>query len=384
MIARRPTSVNSANATERAQRVELAATQGAKHDRFGSSRDAGHPRVACGTVDPSGLQVVDIRGYVKTEDLGEGRQHAEYVGARDEYELGIFRARSLSTGRLTSSIRTTRSRRRLAPADRFAEAMSRRGIGDETDVVVVDHTGGHFATRLWWALKYYGHDRVAVLDGGFNRWKAWLPLTDTVPEMERRASPPGSDQRFASRRRICWRRIGERSSSSSMRGTRPVHGGDSARERGAVMCRPRSTSGRSRSSTTMARGSRTTSCARCSRRVACGQTAVIAYCNGGVTATAVLFALDRIGHESWANYDGSWNEWGERRSCRSWKARNRLSGQRATGWTARSQLGGAKGRTRTADRTIFSRELYQLSYLGAGRGPAPVGDRGLEPLTSTV
>jgi hypothetical protein len=39
---------------------------------------------------------------------------------------------------------------------------------------------------------------------------------------------------------------------------------------------------------------------------------------------------------------------------------------------------GAKGQTRTADRTIFSRELYQLSYLGT------VGDRGLEPLTSTV
>ena len=33
------------------------------------------------------------------------------------------------------------------------------------------------------------------------------------------------------------------------------------------------------------------------------------------------------------------------------------------------EVGGAKGQTRTADRTIFSRELYQLSYLGAGRGP---------------
>jgi thiosulfate/3-mercaptopyruvate sulfurtransferase len=39
---------------------------------------------------------------------------------------------------------------------------------------------------------------------------------------------------------------------------------------------------------------------------------VVAYCNGGVTATAVIFALDRIGHRAWANYDGSWNEWGER------------------------------------------------------------------------
>jgi hypothetical protein len=48
---------------------------------------------------------------------------------------------------------------------------------------------------------------------------------------------------------------------------------------------------------------------------------------------------------------------------------------------------GAKGRTRTGDRTIFSRELYQLSYLGvmcAVPGVLLVGDRGLEPLTSTV
>jgi thiosulfate/3-mercaptopyruvate sulfurtransferase len=39
---------------------------------------------------------------------------------------------------------------------------------------------------------------------------------------------------------------------------------------------------------------------------------VVAYCNGGVTATSILFALDRVGHNAWANYDGSWNEWGER------------------------------------------------------------------------
>ncbi len=49
--------------------------------------------------------------------------------------------------------------------------------------------------------------------------------------------------------------------------------------------------------------------------------------------------------------------------------------------------GGAKGQTRTADRTIFSRELYQLSYLGGveeSEARRWVGDRGLEPLTSTV
>jgi thiosulfate/3-mercaptopyruvate sulfurtransferase len=39
---------------------------------------------------------------------------------------------------------------------------------------------------------------------------------------------------------------------------------------------------------------------------------IVAYCNGGVAATSVLFALAMLGYPSLTNYDGSWNEWGER------------------------------------------------------------------------
>ena len=39
---------------------------------------------------------------------------------------------------------------------------------------------------------------------------------------------------------------------------------------------------------------------------------VVAYCNGGVAATVVLFNLARLGYSDLANYDGSWNEWGGR------------------------------------------------------------------------
>src|SRR5215213_1415263 len=92
-----------------------------------------------------GLQVVDIRGYVKTEDLGEGRQRAEYTGARDEYDRehipgSVFVDWTTDIVDLNHEVKA-----QLAPASRFAAAMGQRGMGDETDVVVVDHTGGHFA-----------------------------------------------------------------------------------------------------------------------------------------------------------------------------------------------------------------------------------------------
>lgn len=71
----------------------------------------------------------------------------------------------------------------LLPADRFAAAMSAAGIGDETRVVAyaeTDHSGG---ARLWWALRYYGHDQVAVLNGGFTKWLAeGRPLNTERPE----------------------------------------------------------------------------------------------------------------------------------------------------------------------------------------------------------
>ncbi len=43
-----------------------------------------------------------------------------------------------------------------------------------------------------------------------------------------------------------------------------------------------------------------------------GDRPLVAYCNGGVAATVVLFNLARLGFDDLANYDGSWNEWGER------------------------------------------------------------------------
>lgn len=54
----------------------------------------------------------------------------------------------------------------------LARKLAAAGVGRETQVVVYDDDGGMYAARLWWLLRWLGHDRVALLDGGINRWIA--------------------------------------------------------------------------------------------------------------------------------------------------------------------------------------------------------------------
>jgi thiosulfate/3-mercaptopyruvate sulfurtransferase len=56
--------------------------------------------------------------------------------------------------------------------DALTTTFSRFGIATDTQVVVYDQDVGMFASRLWWMLRYMGHDGVAVLDGGWARWTA--------------------------------------------------------------------------------------------------------------------------------------------------------------------------------------------------------------------
>src|SRR5919107_491554 len=134
-------------------------------------------------LDDEMVRVVDIRGYVDRTDLGGGRQKAEYLAAREEYdEAHIPGAVYVDwTSDITDPDDPVPAQ--IAPPERFADRMRSLGVGDDTQVVVYDHAGGQFATRLWWALTYYGHDQVFVLDGGWKKWTAEdRPTTAEVPE----------------------------------------------------------------------------------------------------------------------------------------------------------------------------------------------------------
>lgn len=75
-----------------------------------------------------------------------------------------------------------RGRHPLPEKQALAQALRGFGIDDDTQVVAYDAHGGMFAARLWWLLRWLGHEAVAVLDGGMAAWQAaGRPLTGEVP-----------------------------------------------------------------------------------------------------------------------------------------------------------------------------------------------------------
>ncbi len=73
------------------------------------------------------------------------------------------------------------SRHPLPEVDRFAKKLGSWGIGPETQVVVYDDSGGMVASRLWWMLRWLGHENVALLDGGLPAWvEEGRPVTEEI------------------------------------------------------------------------------------------------------------------------------------------------------------------------------------------------------------
>ena len=69
-----------------------------------------------------------------------------------------------------SGPKTGTNGRHPLPGAELPRTLSRFGIDRRTQVVAYDQDTGMFASRLWWLLRWMGHDAVAVLDGGFAKW----------------------------------------------------------------------------------------------------------------------------------------------------------------------------------------------------------------------
>ena len=73
---------------------------------------------------------------------------------------------------LSAPVTAATGRHPLPPIADIEKTFSRFGIADRTQVVCYDASNGAYASRLWWMLRYLGHDAVALLDGGFAAWVA--------------------------------------------------------------------------------------------------------------------------------------------------------------------------------------------------------------------
>jgi thiosulfate/3-mercaptopyruvate sulfurtransferase len=76
----------------------------------------------------------------------------------------------------------TNGRHPLPDIHEFARRLNERGVTPDSQVVVYDDVGGNFAVRLWWMLRWLGHEKAALLDGGFPLWqKEGRPVAKDVP-----------------------------------------------------------------------------------------------------------------------------------------------------------------------------------------------------------
>lgn len=131
--------------------------------------------------DPD-LAVLDCRHDLARPEWGrEQYEHSHIPGA-----VYAHLDRDLS-GPITPSS----GRHPLPSMAAFAETASRFGIDERVQVVAYDQAGGAYAARVWWLLRWAGHARVAVLDGGFAAWQARrLPLASGGRQRERRRFVP--------------------------------------------------------------------------------------------------------------------------------------------------------------------------------------------------
>ncbi|HEX2875468.1 MAG TPA: sulfurtransferase [Polyangiaceae bacterium] len=121
--------------------------------------------------DPQ-LRVVDCRASLQNPAAGREAYAQAHVPGASFADLLDDLSGPIVAGRT--------GRHPLPSVESFVAKLQAWGIGSQTQVVVYDDAGGAFAARLWWMLRWLGHDAVAVLDGGFPAWVAeGRPVIDT-------------------------------------------------------------------------------------------------------------------------------------------------------------------------------------------------------------
>jgi thiosulfate/3-mercaptopyruvate sulfurtransferase len=205
-------------------------------------------------------------------------------------------------------------RRPFPDAEVFAAQLGLWGIDESTQVVTYDADGGRMsAARVWLMLKWMGHDRVAVLDGG---WQAWLAaggeVTADVPERASTTYPMRlRPELLADVDEVDAYRQRSRTCVFDSRGAEGYHGGGVYHD--AVRGHIAGAGLADRANTTNAdltfRSPEELRAYYAELLDGVAPSDVIYYCGSGITAAQNVLAMSIAGLEGSRMYVGSWSEW---------------------------------------------------------------------------
>lgn len=201
------------------------------------------------------------------------------------------------------------------PPEKFISRMRAMGIGDGHQVVVYDGAGLFSAARVWWTFRLMGKTDVAVLDGGFPKWRAEGREVEDMPPVLR-------DRHITvTRQNHLVKDVTQVAHAAKLREAEIIDARAAARFRGeAPEPRPGLRAGHIPGSRNLPFSTllnpdgtmKPVAELRAAFEAAGVDLArpAITTCGSGVTAAVLSLALERIGHRNHALYDGSWSEWG--------------------------------------------------------------------------
>ena len=266
-----------------------------------------------GALGSGGLRVYDCTTFLEPTPAGSEDPYV-VVSGRASFEAAHIPGADFLDLQGEFSDRTTRLRFMMPPVAELEAAFGRHGIGGGARVVLYSAGSMMWATRFWWMLKSLGFDGAAVLDGGFDKWRAESRRVEAGPAQ---GYPPA---RFVAKSRA-GRFVDKRAVLSAIgdpatvtvnalnpqfhRGLEPSRYGRPGRVPGSVnvpaqeLVDPQ----------TKAFAPLDAAAAKFAAAGVAKEKQVIAYCGGGISATVDLFLLHQLGFDRLALYDGSMGEW---------------------------------------------------------------------------
>jgi len=251
------------------------------------------------------LRVVDASYYLPGEGLDPRQEYeAQHIPGAVFFDIDAIKDPASDLPHM------------LPPPHIFSAKVRKLGLGDGLRFVIYDQRGLFSAPRVWWTFRYFGHEEVAVLDGGLPKWlNEGRPVEDGAARAEERHFTPRMNSLLLRDRAQMLANLTSKADQVLDARSRARFAGSAPEPREGLRA-GHIPGSRNLPFTEIVDPERQTlldAGALKERFAAAGidlQRPVVTTCGSGVTAAVLALGLYRAGHRNAAVYDGSWSEWG--------------------------------------------------------------------------